>query len=162
MDDKQRLNLKKMMSENGENETTELIRETKHSVKIGESVRQLTYLKKKYARLAKTNPQEFDLMCKNKCEFLYDNYTDIYNKVKKDEIDLLLLSNFLSVLKDIEDGKLDQHDASFKVGSILKKIYIDSALKHGEKKDNEQKHKSKKGEKKVKVISWEQYKLIKK
>ena len=32
-------------------------------------------------------------------------------------------------VKDIEDGRLDQHDASYKVGTVLKEMYIDSALK---------------------------------
>jgi hypothetical protein len=43
----------------------------------------------------------------------------------------------LDVLKQIEDGKVDQHEGSFMVGTLLKKIYIDSALKKAEKLDKE-------------------------
>jgi hypothetical protein len=32
---------------------------------------------------------------------------------------------------------LDQHEGSFIVGTILKELYIDSALKRGDKLDNE-------------------------
>ena len=41
------------------------------------------------------------------------------------------------VLRNIEDGEVDQHEGSFIVGTILKEIYIDSALKKGDKLDAE-------------------------
>jgi hypothetical protein len=49
----------------------------------------------------------------------------------------------IQILRDIEDGKLDQHEGSFEVGKILKKIYIDSALKRAENLDAEQDAKDK-------------------
>jgi hypothetical protein len=73
--------------------------------------------------------------------------------VKKDQIDLQLLAEFLAVLKDIEEGNIDEHDGSFKVGSILKKIYIDSALNN-----KITKHEDKPTFRKTKNISWEAYK----
>ena len=58
---------------------------------------------------------------------------------------------------DIEEGLLDQHEGSVKVGELLKKLYVDSALRKGEKID-----KSNPTEVKVfkesKDISWKQYK----
>ena len=155
----QRLNLKKLINENDGEETTELIRTTKHSDLIKNDVRLLNELKQKYSRLAKTNPNEFSLMCQSKCQFLYNNYTDIFNKVKKSEIDLQHLSQFLSILKDIEEGKIDQHDGSYKVGSILKKIYVDSALQKSNKTDKRNKKQAKKPEfMKQKNITWAEYK----
>ena len=71
------------------------------------------------------------------CSFLYTNYTDIYNKVKNDEIDLPLLNQFLNVLQRIENGEMDQHEGSYFVGKILKEIYIDSALKKADKLDKQ-------------------------
>ena len=71
--------------------------------------------------------------CVNECNFLFTYYTDIYNKVRKDEIDIGIFNKFLDVLKRIEDGELDQHEGSFLVGSILKELYVDSALKKSEK-----------------------------
>jgi len=67
------------------------------------------------------------------CYFLYLNYTDIFNKIKKDEIDIDILFQFLNVLEQIENGNVDQHEASFEVGTLLKKIYIDSALRKADK-----------------------------
>ena len=54
---------------------------------------------------------------------------------------------FLSVLEKIEDGSIDQHEGSYLVGTILKKMYIDSALKHEENIDKKE-QKDKKKEKK--------------
>ena len=48
-------------------------------------------------------------MLTSQCNFLFNNYTDIFNKVKKDEINLETLWNLLNILKKIEDGNIDQH-----------------------------------------------------
>jgi len=154
MNEEDRLNLKKLIGTNEDGNTTDLIRKVKHSDMIKEQVHILSSMKVRYARLAKTNPGEFDMMCSSKCSFLYANYTDIYNKIKKNQIDLKLLAEFLTVLKDIEDGNIDEHDGSFRVGSILKKIYIDSALNNKQP----QRQNAKSTYKKNKKISWTAYK----
>jgi hypothetical protein len=64
---------------------------------------------------------------------LFTYYTDIYNKVRKDEIDYNILFQFLDVLKKIEDGLVDQHEGSFEVGTLLKKLYVDSAIRKADK-----------------------------
>ena len=61
------------------------------------------------------------------------------------------------ILQKIEKGECDQHEASVIVGTILKELYIDSALKKQEKLDA--KHKAK--EKRMrngKKVSWADYK----
>ena len=90
------------------------------------------------------------------------NYTDIFNKVKKNEIDLTILWEFLSILGQIENGEIDQHSGAYQVGNLLKKIYIDSALKKADKLEK----KNKKTKKKVnkpnikKNINWKEYKKL--
>jgi hypothetical protein len=138
VNESERLQLQKMIAANNAEDNTELIRKSKHSGKIQEQVQLLLQLKRKYPRLQKTNPEQFDKICVSKCGFLFQQYTDIFNKVKKDEIDLTILSQFLSVLKQIEDGKLGQHEASVQVGRILKKLYIDSALRKADKLDEKE------------------------
>lgn len=159
MSDTDRLNLQKMINANDAEDTTELIQAVKHSKDIRNEVQQLLNIKKQYSRLAKSNPSEFDSMCVSRCNFLFTCYTDIFNKVKKDELDLSILNTFLNVLEEIECGKLDQHEASYKVGSILKELYIDSALKKSEHLDN--KHAKKVEKKRVKNISWKHFKETK-
>ena len=152
MDSQDKLNLKRLISEYKPEETTSKIRTLKHSSKIKEDVERYLRLKSKYARL----PRETQLqMYRNQCQFLYTNYTNIFNKLVKEQLDLTILYRLLIVLKGIEDGKYDQHEGSVMVGEILKQLYIDSALKGG----NQNEKKSKKDRKrKGKKISWAEYK----
>lgn len=161
MDDKQRLQLNKMINTNDVEDVTDSIREKKHSMLIKEDIEAMLIMKRGYARLAKSNPQQFDTMLEKRCNFLFSNYTDIYNRLKKDELNLDIMSNFITILKRIEDGDIDQHDGAFMVGKLLKDIYIDSALQRSEHLD-EKYSKSNKGEKRVpaKKISWKEYKAI--
>ena len=155
MDDKTRLQLQKMIDANDVQDQTSLIRKLKHSDLIIRDIRVLQQLKTKY----KADDPILQEKGVEQCSFLFENYTDIFNRVKKDEIDLSLLNQFLNVLQQIENGSLDQHEASYMVGTILKEIYIDSALKKGEKLDKEHaKEDVPKLEPKVNV-SWKEYKM---
>jgi len=159
MNDLERLNLQKMIQENDVENNTHLIRNLKHSTKILNEVETMLKLKKEYSSMAKSSPEQFDSMCVSECQFLFNNYTDIYNKVKKDEIDLKILLRLLNVLHAIEEGALDQHEGSFEVGKILKEIYIDSALRKADKLNEE--HDSSKENmniKPVENISWRDFK----
>ena len=48
-----------------------------------------------------------------------------------------IMDKFIDVLEKIEDGELGQHEGANEVGKLLKKIYIDSALKQADKLDAE-------------------------
>ena len=149
MDQTDRLNLQKMIKANDVEDCTESIRANRHSRLIKSDIQDMLFLKNKYSRLLESNPAQFDAMCVSKCQFLFNNYTDIFNKVKRDEIDLTIFANFLEVLRKIEDSEIDQHEGAFIVGKLLKEIYIDSALKKSEKLDKHQKkiNPAKKGKK---------------
>ena len=156
MDQASRLNLSKMIKEYGSEETTDKIRDLKHSSLIRQDVTKMLELKKKYNRL---DTKTLNGIIQNQCFFLYKNYTHIYNKILKDRVDMSLFDMFLNILEQIENGEIDQHDGSYKVGQILKKIYIDSAIKENEQ--NELKFKKKKKTfKKSKNISWSEYKKM--
>ena len=156
MNDLERLNLQKMIQANDAKNNTPLIRELKHSKKILEEVDQLLKIKRENPRLSKSNPELFDKMCVEKCQFLFNYYTDIYNKVKKDEIDLQILIRLINVLYAIEEGHVDQHEGSFEVGKLLKEIYIDSALRKADKLD--EKTGEVENQKPVEKISWAEFK----
>lgn len=157
----QRLHLQKMMNENNLEDNTNNIKATKHSNLIRTDVNHLVFIKNKYKDLEKSNPDEFDEMCVRECEFLFNNYTDIFNKIKKDIIDLNILDFFLKTLKKIEDGEVDQHEGSYLVGELLKKIYVDSALRREKKLDEKNASSSKKKrEVKEKNISYSEYKKL--
>jgi hypothetical protein len=161
MDKMDRLNLQKMIQANDVKDCTSEIRDKRHSQKIRDQVTHMLTLKKKYPRLSVTNPDQFDAMLVSQCNFLFTNYTDIFNKVKKEEIILGTLWDLLDVLKNIEDGRLDQHDGAYEVGKLLKSIYIDGALMKADKIDK------KTGETiparapvEKKEISWREYKIM--
>lgn len=159
----QKLDLSKMIKANDTEDCTEEIRNKKQSELIRNDIKQMVYLKNKYNRLAKSNPNEFDKMCTSQCNFLFNNYTDIYNKVKNDNLDLKILDNFLNILKKIEDGEINQHEASYLVGKYLKELYIDSALKTQEKLDSRNKNKKvqkKPPEVNEKKISYKEFKIL--
>ena len=157
MDDNARLHLQKMISANNVEDQTELIREMKHSVVLKNDINNLLILKKKY----QDDMENLNMEAMSECNFLFTYYTDIYNRIRKDEIDLKLLFQFLDVLKKIEEGELDQHEGSFLVGTILKEIYVDSALKKAEKLDKEYDIEEKITYIEPIQISWKDYKTIK-
>jgi hypothetical protein len=159
MDDKQRLNLSKMLQEYQTEETTDKIRELKHSKQIKQDVGIMLELKKKYSRMERNNNASFRSMVERKCSFLFNNYTNIFNKLYNDELDLNVLSQFVQILQRIEEGEIDQHEGSYMVGTLLKKLYIDSALKREEKMEKGKKHK-KTTYSKSKNISWNEYKKM--
>jgi hypothetical protein len=158
MDEKQRLQLQKMIAANNTEDQTELIRNLKHSTILRNDLNNMVLIKAKY----RDEPDKIHLECMHECNFLFTYYTDIYNKVRKDEIDIHILHQFLDVLKKIEDGDLDQHEGSFQVGTLLKKLYVDSALKKAEKLDEANKVDKEESIKPSVQINWRQFKKMSK
>ena len=156
MDDKQRLQLQNMIKANNVEDQTELIRNLKHSQILRSEVNNMILIKSKY----RGNDEKIYNECVNECNFLFTYYSDIFNKIRKDEIEFGILNKFLDVLRKIEDGELDQHDGSFMVGSILKELYVDSALKKADKLD-EKNEKTQEPKKAEVNISWKQFKNLK-
>ena len=155
MDNKQKLQLQNMIKANNVEDQTELIRNLKHSLILRNEINNMILIKSKY----NGNDEQIYNECINECNFLFTYYTDIFNKVRKDEIDIGILNKFLDVLKQIEDSELDQHEGSFAIGTLLKELYIDSALKKAEKLD-ELSEKAPEPKKPEIKISWKQYKKM--
>jgi hypothetical protein len=160
MNPAERIQLEKMIQVNGAVDNTEVIRNLKHSDKIKDDILTMVKLKKDYQRLSQSNPDQFDNICVSRCSFLFNNYTDLFNRLKKDELDLNIMGQLLILLKMIEEEKIDQHTASFEVGKLLKSIYIDSALKKSQHLDDKHKHNNSTSKKHMpdKKISWTEYK----
>ncbi len=129
MDDNQRLQLQNLIDANHVVDNTDSIRQLKHSHPLRKDVKTLLQLKSQFAH----DETQLQLEAMLQCQFLCMCYTDIYNKIRKDEIDLDILFRALDVLQDIEDGRLDKHTGAFEFGKLLKEIYIDSALRKSEK-----------------------------
>jgi hypothetical protein len=157
--DNERLNLKKLVTDLEGEDNTHNIRKVKHSVPMRDNIRKMDSLKTTHAKLRQSNPDEFTALCQTQCSFLYNNYTDIFNKLLKDELDLTIMTKLLTVLKLIEDEKTDQHEGSVMVGKILKELYVDSAAKRLDNLDKL--HENERVEPNAgKAISWREYKKM--
>jgi hypothetical protein len=132
MNDNQRLQLQEMIKANNVEDQTEIIRQLKHSSILRENIKNMMMIKSRFS-----DKTDIHRECMATSSFLFQYYTDIYNKILQDEMNYELMDKFLNVLERIENGELDQHEGSFIVGTILKELYIDSALKRGEKLDKE-------------------------
>ncbi len=138
-------------------DNTEYIREFKNSERILADVRTVEKLRRLHPRM---DPDEFVELCKAEAPFLYNGFTVIFNKLVANEINLAILARLIHVLQNIENGYLDQYQGSVQVGELLKEIYLDSAMKRGEKLDAENSIRAPESVEPQK-ISWSEYKNMK-
>lgn len=139
--------LNEMIKENNTKDNTDQIREKKHSPIIRKCVSIIQNLKRNNKRVSF---HELDSLAMKDCSFLYINYPNIYNKLLKDEINIKILYSFLDELESIENGNQNQHEASYKIGMLLKNLYVDKELQ----KDKPKPPKTIKGKK----LSYEDFK----
>ncbi len=160
MNPTERLKLQEMIKANNVEDQTNKIRQLKHSNLIRQDISSYLQLAKKYP--GSHNKEFFKQTCIKNCNFLFNNYTDIYNKMVKNELNLNIMMQFVDVLSEIEEGRMDQHEGSFRVGKILKELYIDTALRKEEKLEARNsvgsKNKQSKKPNPVKKISYAEYK----
>ena len=157
MDDSTRLKLTQMIEENNVSDQTDLIRELKHSSIIRKESEKMVELMNTFQTLSYSDLRDVTSI---ECNFLFSYYTDIYNRILKQELDIKILHNFLTVLERIENGEIGQHEGSYLVGQTLKELYIDSALKKSDKLDNLYKS-DQLPSKPILNISWKEFKLQK-
>jgi hypothetical protein len=159
MNAEEKLNLKRLLDNSECENNTETIRKLKHSIRIRDDIRTLELLKRNERSLMATDPQAFLDLCQHNALFLFTSYTDIFNRILKDELDLDIMSKVLQLLKLIEDGQVDQHEGSVLMGKLLKELYVDAALRRGENLDKE--YAAEKVEPIIgKKITWKEYKQL--
>lgn len=156
MNPEDKLNLQKMINANDVADCTADIRSKRHSHLIRRDVQRMVEIKR---GAAVRDAESLDDVLMTECGFLFTNYTDIFNKVRKDEIDLNILNRLLDVLAAIENGETDQHEGSYQVGSLLKKLYVDSALRKSKKLDQEREAGSE-PTRTPKQVSWTQFRAM--
>ena len=159
----EKLNLQKMVSEMGSEDNTATIRRVKHSILLRDEIKKLDTFKMKNEMMKTSDNNKYTQLCKAETPFLYNNYTDIFNRIIKDELDLEIMTKLLIVLKLIEDGKVDQHEGSVMIGKVLKELYVDSALKqsnHLDEKNEKENPTENKIDNDTKPITWKEYKKI--
>lgn len=125
MNDDARLKLHEMITENNVQDNTDKIKQLKHSKLIREDVDKILSI---MLKLKTDDYKTLDNACIQECNFLFIHYTNIYNKLLKNQIDIEILYKFLDCLKSIEDGTKNQHEGSYEIGLLLKSIYIDPKI----------------------------------
>lgn len=162
MNTEERLNLKKLLSQSDCEDNTEDIRRIRHSGMLLDGIRDLENVKRSNKELMQNDPEAFLELCRTSVPFLYNCYTDIFNKQIKDELNLVIMIRLIRVLELIEQGQVDQHEGSVMVGKYLKEMYVDSAIRRGENLDKEREKEQDTGldqeKEPVKEISWKMYK----
>jgi len=129
-----RLDLKQLMR-SGESEyqdNTDGIRRLKHSDLILADMRIMEKLKVEFKDMREARPNEFSELCRRKCSFLFNAYTDIYNRQYKDNLDTKIMEEALATLKKIENGELNQQEGSVLMGKLFYKVFVSSAVKQEE------------------------------
>ena len=152
------LNIKEMLNSEEYVNNTEKIRQLKHSEDILLDVGKICKLKQMHPKMKNLEEEKFRHLCQSSCPFLYNNYTDIFNKVFNDELNLQMLVQFVQVLKKIENGNVDQYEASVEIGTVLKEMYVDSALRKAGKLNSPIEPEKKYTE--SKPVSWAEYKAL--
>ena len=145
--------MNKLVSQYDSEDTTDKIRELKHSKRIYEDVCTIQKLKRDYSRLRETNKDQFVTMMKNRAPFLYENYSNIFHRLKKDQVNIQILFMFLKTLEAIENGEVDQNEASVQIGQLLKEMYVDKVIDTS--KEEKKVYKKPKND-----ISWQQYRTM--
>jgi hypothetical protein len=132
MNPSDRLDLKKLMKagEHDYVDNTDGIRRLKHSDLIAADMKKMEELKKSHASMRASSPDDFASLCQNKCSFLFNAYTDIYNRLFKDQLDVNLMLEALRTLKQVETGKINQQEGSIHMGKLFYKVFVSNAIKH--------------------------------
>jgi len=146
MNSQQRLKLSEMIKEYGSKDMTDNIRNTKHSSKIKKDVDTL---------LSNIKKGKNENECIHESNFLFSNYSDIFDKIYKKSIDVSILYHFIDMLRKIEMSECNQHEASYQIGSILKEMYIDTKLNNTKDENDLSNNKVKP----VNNVGWKEYKL---
>lgn len=159
MNNEEKAKLEQLMSQNNVQDNTETIKNNKISAKIRRDIQYILQVKREHPDI---DHKELDEKCNGPCIFLFTNYTMVYNLFIKNNLDMKIMDELLTQLEKIENGQLNQQEASYEVGKILKNIYVDTVMTQQkqneilEKEEAEKKLEEQKG--RTKNISWTDFK----
>lgn len=145
----ERINLQKLVGEFESEDNTEHIRKIKHSGKIRKDIESIERLKQ---TSAVTIESAMDV-----APFLYSNYSDIFHRVVKGDLNLEIMGKVLAILALIEESRVDQHEGSVLVGRLLKEMYLDSAVRRADRLDEEN---PKEAPEEGKAVSYKDFKSL--
>ena len=111
-------------------------------------------LRKRYANLRESAPDEYLNVFQRECRYIYTKFPDVFDRVVKNDMNLDVFEKIVMILKMIEDGKVNQSEASALVGKLSQKLFF-----NGESTAAEQQQVEKVEEEVVNTgLSWKEYK----
>ena len=125
MNDAQRGRLSELIKEHNVVDNTQGLRDAPRSGALRGELKQLALLKRHHATL---DAARFDQLCREKCPVLHGEYPDVLARIKPPNVDVGVMESMIDALGTIESGGADQHEASFEVGKLLKRKYIDRRI----------------------------------
>lgn len=125
MTEKQKFQLNEMIAQYNPVDQTELIRQLKHSAIMRQEVQLLTSIQRDFFHEDLQDPTHSIIRMKiqEQCPLLNTYFGGVVTKMLTGEFDVTILYRLIDVLGEIEKGTINQHEASFLVGTILKNIY---------------------------------------
>ena len=120
--------LKKMAESSKFVDMTDRIRDVKHSGQLKKSIYHLMEFKKRHLGLLTSNKPLFEETLMREDNFLFLNYMELYTTLLKTDVEPDIMNAVLTCLEQIETGECNQHEASVRVGTLLKSIYIDKVI----------------------------------
>jgi hypothetical protein len=131
MNAEQKQELDKLIAQNNVVDQTDMIRTLKQSVTLRKNIDTMMKIKTDHAFKGDSNISMTSPMfkkCQEQCPFLYKYYSMLFHKILKDDVDMGTLEEFISIVEEIENGTLSQHEGAFKFGTLAKSLYIDDVL----------------------------------
>ena len=109
-------------------QVTDSIRERQHSEKLHRALDAIDRIRDKMGDgIHSLTNSDFIDQCPD-CQLLITEYPRVFAKAKSGQEGMPVLRNMIDALQGIESGKLDQHTASIRIGTTLKKMYIDPVV----------------------------------
>jgi hypothetical protein len=112
-------------------------------------------LRNTYAQLKEDNPEEYLRVFQKECNYIYTKFPDVFDRVVKNDMNLDVFEKIVMILKLIEDGKVNQSEASALVGKLSQRLFFQPATASQPKPVQE--------EQEVKTgMSWKEFKQSRK
>lgn len=114
-------------------DNTDGIREAKHSSPLLADIRRMAKLRTKHSSLRETSLDDYLAVFQRECKYLYTKFPDVFDRVVKNDMNLEVFEKIIMILKLIEDGKVNQSEASALVGKLSQKLFFGGVANTSEK-----------------------------
>jgi hypothetical protein len=84
-------------------------------------------LRNTYAHLKESSPEDYLRVFQKECKYIYTKFPDVFDRVVKNDMNLDVFEKIVMILKMIEDGKVNQSEASALVGKLSQRLFFQTS-----------------------------------